>query len=192
MDATAGTFDLVIFDRCAPKSMPDANTFFLGAVPPSLAAVEKTTVRNPIILNWTSMHPVLRYLSLEDVSIVEAFTIPLPSNARSLIESDKGPILFRLPRQGRTDIVQTFPLVGEDGNWKTDWPLKLSFPLYVMNIIRHLAGAESTEQTSYVAGLRDHYSRKWQCRDCADNATQRPGGAGPTLGAGNFRLLKYR
>lgn len=147
-----GSYDLVVFDRCSPASMPETNTLFLGALPPALATSVQTPAKNPAILNWMTTNPILRYLTLDDVAVLEAFSIPLPKNARGLIETDQGVILFAVPRQGHTDVVQTFPLIGDDGHWKTDWPLKLSFPLYVMNLIRHLAGAESTEQTSYLAG----------------------------------------
>lgn len=32
-DTAAGVYDLVIYDRCRPKVMPQANTFFIGATP---------------------------------------------------------------------------------------------------------------------------------------------------------------
>ncbi len=32
--ATSGKVDLYIYDRCAPKTMPAANTLFLGSIPP--------------------------------------------------------------------------------------------------------------------------------------------------------------
>ena len=33
--AAAGAFDLVIYDRCVPRALPEANTLFIGRVPPS-------------------------------------------------------------------------------------------------------------------------------------------------------------
>lgn len=144
--------DLVIFDRCAPRVMPECNTLLLGALPPQLADRQKQTVTAPTILTWKSAHPILRFLNLDDVTVLEAFTIPLPLGADKLIESQEGAILFSVPRGIHVDVVQTFPLVGADGAWKTDWPLKLSFPLYVLNLVRLLAGAEVNDLASVPVG----------------------------------------
>lgn len=151
-ETQVGAFDLVLFDRCAPSTMPNANTLFLGSLPPALAHLEKDEVQNPILLNWKSTHPLLRFLVLDDVTILNAFTVPLPPGTDRLMECDKGTVLFSLPRGVYSDVVQTFPLIGEDGTWRTDWPLKLSFPLYVMNLIRVLGGAEGEGRTAYQPG----------------------------------------
>lgn len=150
-DSSFGAYDLVVFDRCAPQTMPECNTFFIGAAPASLAA-EKTPVKAPIILNWDASHPVLRFLDLDDVNVVDAFTTPLPQGGVKLIESDRGPLLFTVQRSVHTDLVQTFAIVDENGHWRTDWPLKLSFPLYMMNIVQGLGGAESAGQTVFAPG----------------------------------------
>ncbi|MFO0945429.1 MAG: VWA domain-containing protein [Planctomycetota bacterium] len=151
-ETQVGVHDLVIFDRCAPTSMPNSNTLFLGSLPPTLPKAEKTEIENPILLNWKSTHPLLRFLVLDDVTILRAFTVPLPSGADRLMECDKGTVLFSMPRGIFTDVVQTFPIVGEDGNWQTDWPLKLSFPLYVMNLVRVLGGAEGEARSTFRPG----------------------------------------
>jgi hypothetical protein len=135
-------YDLIIFDRCTPKTMPDCQTFFLGALPTALASLEKTDVEFPGIVNWNSGHPVMRFLTLDDVTVYRAFTVPLPKGADTLLESDRGPIVFALQRGPFTDLVQTFPIVDEKDQWQTDWPLKLSFPLYALNVVRTLAQSD--------------------------------------------------
>jgi hypothetical protein len=40
-DAEIGTYDLIIYDQCAPATMPRANTLFLGRAPPSAAWQKK-------------------------------------------------------------------------------------------------------------------------------------------------------
>ena len=32
---TVGAYDLIVYDRCRPKQMPQANTFFIGTLPPA-------------------------------------------------------------------------------------------------------------------------------------------------------------
>src|SRR5690606_8206537 len=106
----------------------------------------------PVILNWNASHPILRFLQLDDVNIASAFTMEAPRGADKLIESDQGTLLFALPRGVFTDVVQTFALIDEGGNWQTDWPLKPSFPLYVMNCIRTLGGTEADRRQSVQSG----------------------------------------
>ena len=99
----------------------------------------------PVVLNWKSNHPILRFLNLDDVNITDGFTVAWPRGADPLLETDKGAMLAAVPRGVFTDLVQTFPLVDEKGAWKTDWPLRISFPLYVMNVIRTLGQSNPSE-----------------------------------------------
>lgn len=141
-------YDLVIFDRCTPKNDPDCDAFYIGALPPALRSLEKTPLENPAILNWNAGHPVLRFLNLDDVDVLEAFTIAPPPGVDRLIESDRGPLLFAVPRGVHVDIVQTFDLLDRQDRWRTDWPLKASFPLYFMNIVRSLGVGDTALASS--------------------------------------------
>ncbi len=52
-----------------------------------------------------------------------------------MIESNRGPLAFIAPRGGYTDAVLTFPLL--DGkSFNTDWPVHISFPLFLFNACR--------------------------------------------------------
>ncbi|HVJ83470.1 MAG TPA: BatA and WFA domain-containing protein, partial [Planctomycetia bacterium] len=151
-DVEARGADLVIFDRCAPKGPPPCNCVYFAAVPPALAGVARTEVEGPNILNWNPSHPVLRFLSLDDVRISKAFTLPEQKGADRLIESERGAILLAVPRGVYVDLVHTFGLVDETGAWQTDWPLKLSFPLYVFNILNSLGGVENEAKRAVAPG----------------------------------------
>jgi hypothetical protein len=150
--AQAGRYTLVIFDRCRPKSMPECNTFFIGALPPTEPPLEATPANAPVILNWNAGHPVLRFLNLDDVNVLQTLSVQPPAGTETLIESDKGPLLFALRRGIYTDLVQGFALVDDAGGWQTDWPLKLSFPLYVMNVLRTLGGSDVDRQLAIRPG----------------------------------------
>jgi hypothetical protein len=139
--ARNGDFDLVIFDRCAPEKeedLPRANTFFIGAPPPpwKLETVEK--VASPPIKGWMAKHPVLRYLAaLQEIGVAEAFRMKdLPPRTPRLIESDQNTaLMLSLPREAFTDLVLTFPILTEKGEWNTNWPLHPSFPLFLRNVL---------------------------------------------------------
>jgi hypothetical protein len=155
--AREGAFDLVVFDRCAPRreeEQPEGNTFYIDAVPPwrlgpdpatawrrsGMPSLEGVQIRNP-----TSRHPLMRRLSgLDEIAFTGAFKLDLrdprvPPRTPRLLETDRDTaVLFALTRRTYTDLVLAFPLVDERGRWCTTWPLKLSFPVFLRNVLYQL------------------------------------------------------
>ena len=132
-------YNLVIFDRCLPKVMPAAHTFFIGETP---GEMQKSVheAKGPVILAWDSTHPLMQFLHLDDVNLFETKVIESNDRWKSLIETDKGVLLASMARGPYTDLVLTVPIVDSKGIWHTDWPLKPSFPLFLMNVIRVFGG----------------------------------------------------
>jgi hypothetical protein len=162
--AQKGTFDLVIFDRCAPareEDMPQANTLFIGRPPPPWKVpgepqpegktVEK--VSQPAIKGWVPQHGLLRYLTgLHEVGVFEAYRVTgLPPRTPKLMEGDRDLLLmFTLARGSYTDAVLVFPILNDVGEWNTNWPLLPSFPLFLRNALYTLGNvrdASSEENT---------------------------------------------
>lgn len=140
--AAAGRdIDLMIFDRCQPAGPPAANAWYLGQPPGDLGTV--TALAAPSIVNWNQRHPTLRYVNLGDVNVARAIRVELPRGAVPLIESEASTLLFTRPRGAYIDLIQAFPLLADDGIWQTDWPLKPSFPLFVLNTLRFLTATET-------------------------------------------------
>lgn len=164
-----GEYDLVIFDRCAPASeadMPLGNTFFIDAVPPpwkrsAMPPLKETQIRNP-----SSTHPLMRNLTaLDEIGFSEAFRFDLkapgvPARTPRLLETDRETaVLFVLPRRAFQDVVLAFPLVNDRGQWATTWNLKLSFPVFLRNVLYTLgnvadAAAEENVRPGQIATLR--------------------------------------
>lgn len=167
--ARDGAFDLVIFDRCAPETaegLPLGNTFFIDAVPPPFKRTEMPPLNDAVIRNPASDHPLMRHLSgLDDIAFSQAFRFDLkdprvPPKVPRLLETDRETaVLFALPRRSFTDLVMTFPLVNAKGEWTSNWNLKLSFPVFLRNVLYVLgnvsdAAAEENVQPGQVKSLR--------------------------------------
>jgi hypothetical protein len=167
--ARQGDFDLVIFDRCAPPSeeaMPLAAAFFIDAVPPPWQRSAMPPLKDLQIRNPASRHPLMRHLSgLDDIALGEAFRFDLkdprvpPRTPRLLETGGETAVLFVLERRAFADLVMTFPLVNARGEWATTWPLKLSFPVFLRNVLYQLghvsdAAAEDNVQPGQVKALR--------------------------------------
>ncbi len=137
-DIKAGRYDLVIYDSVRPDSAPEANALYFGVVPPGPAYANAKDIEQPVILDWDIGHPILQYVrDLHLVFVAKAKLVDLPPGAKSLIDSNQGPVAFIAPREGYTDAVVTFPLI--DGNTpNTTWFRYISFPLFVLNSIQVL------------------------------------------------------
>ncbi|MGL6076310.1 MAG: vWA domain-containing protein [Fimbriiglobus sp.] len=148
-----GKYDLIVFDRCAPDSedkMPKSNTLFIGQVPPpwSLgvkgapkAANVAEPVQGPSVRGWNSRHPVMRNLqALDEIDLGMAYKLPeLPARTQRLIEGTENLVLLAaMNRLAYTDLVMAFPIMTTDDKWNTNWPLKLSFPLFWRNVVMSL------------------------------------------------------
>ncbi|MEC8555855.1 MAG: BatA and WFA domain-containing protein [Planctomycetota bacterium] len=179
----SGTVDLFIYDNCAPKKMPEANTFFLGALPPVSVSIEvegeesegpsadeEAVVENTqaneseggpnllwkageltgplFVIDINRSHPILQYVDMGTVRIVEGRALEMPSGGVELVRSQEGVLFGVAPRDAYQDAVlgMRFATPSEDGGVipNTDWPIKRSFPVFVLNALEYLGGAVST------------------------------------------------
>jgi hypothetical protein len=152
--AAGGGYDLVIYDRCQPKTMPQANTLFLGAMPPLGNWKAKPKAQQPQIIDVDPTHPLTRWLSLGDVVVAEATPLAPPPGGSVLIDSHLGPLLAVAPREAFEDAVLGFVLideaVGPDGQRRpfigSNWPIRPSFPVFTLNILQYLGGGQALLQ----------------------------------------------
>jgi hypothetical protein len=178
-DAEGGAYDLIIFDQCAPKKMPRANTLFIGRVPPlaswggreetSNATREEQADRpetqpaggnalqdtvQPQIIDWDRAHPLLNSVELSYVLIADSLVLNPPAGSSVLIDSTEGPIAAIAPRDAYQDAVLGFEIFGQDADGSptvnTNWPHKLSFPTFCLNVLEYLAGGTEDSQIASV------------------------------------------
>ncbi len=156
----AETFDLVIFDRCAPRSMeemPQANTFFLGAAPPLRPGLweQMKPMQDLFVREFQTSHRLMRGIeTLQGMQVYEARALPrelLPSRASALIETQQEPVMWALGRRRFTDLVLTFPLVIDEGGrsvWNTNWPKQPAgtLPLFLDNVLTQLGRYKEHEE----------------------------------------------
>ncbi|MEM9410979.1 MAG: VWA domain-containing protein [Planctomycetota bacterium] len=149
---TLGAFDLIIFDGCAPEKMPNCNTLFFGVQPPSENWVLGEKQFPTTIIDTLVTHPVMNAVTMSNVLIVEATPITGPQGTISLMDSTFGSVMSISSRLGFQDLVIGFSLVDVDSEGEStvnsDWPYKLSFPLFVQNAISWLGGASKYSTNS--------------------------------------------
>jgi len=142
--AAAGSDDLIIYDRCAPSTMPRSNTFFIGSIPPTQWAQSETSGQI-LLVDIDRTHPIMRYLELFSLLIAEGRTLTPPPGAIDLLTAENGSILSLAQRDGYQDMVLGFEILSMnaqgESSFNTDWQVQRSWPVFMLNLLRHLAGA---------------------------------------------------
>ncbi|PHS12979.1 MAG: hypothetical protein COA78_07420 [Blastopirellula sp.] len=160
-ESAIGAYDLVIYEQCAPETMPNANTLFIGMNPPSEGWSFGETANIPQIIDTTRSHPIMSFIDLGNVSIYEANAVNAPQGATTLIDSDIGSLFTIAPREGYEDAVLGFAFLAiEDGKsfYNTEWTKRLSFPVFVKNIVEYLGNIErGNTGTSIRPGAQFNY-----------------------------------
>ncbi len=142
-----GAYDLVIFDRCQPPHMPQANTLFIDALPPGDGWQRGPVEGPPTIIDVDRVHPLTQLVDMNFVQIAEGHKLKPPLGSTVLFDSAIGPIFAIGPRQGFEDAVLGFPLLTTDNGEtipNTTWPLRPSFPVFVYNLVRYLGGSRGS------------------------------------------------
>ncbi len=145
--AESGNIDLFIYDQCAPEKLPQSNTMFLGSLPPD-QRWQASELKGPLfIIDSNRSHPMLQYVDMGTVRIVEGSALTMPPGAVELIRSDAGILAGVAPRDAYQDAVLGMSLTkrtAEGSSPNTDWPIKRSFPVFLLNALEYLGGAVSS------------------------------------------------
>jgi len=154
--AAGGAFDLIVYDRCAPREkpepkMPQANTLFIGALPPLANWSAEEVKTNPQIIDVDQAHPLMQLVAFDNVLFASGTPLVPPPSANVLIDAEVGPLMAIADRDAIfEDAVLGLPIV-EEGRFNTDWPRRPSFPVFVLNVLQYLGG---TTEASTLASVR--------------------------------------
>ena len=156
--AAAGAWQLAIYDRCRPDRMPSCNTLFIGSLPPEGGWRAGAKVGSPQIIDIQASHPLLQWIDLGDVLVADATPLRIPRGGSVLIDSDAGPLLCLASRDAFEDAVLGFVIVDEavepGGAAKrflgTNWLIRPSFPVFVLNLLEYLGGSRDVLETGGV------------------------------------------
>jgi hypothetical protein len=144
---TLGFFDLVIFDRCRPEKMPLCNTVFWGSIPPSEEWKVGEMTEPTALVDTNSSHPLMTAVQMGNVNVLKSSVVEGPRGSVSLLDGASGSIMRVGGRGGFQDLVVGFPMlqINEelDINVNTDWMTKLSFPLFIQNVVVELGNGKN-------------------------------------------------
>jgi Ca-activated chloride channel family protein len=135
---TGARFDFIVLDGVTPTAWPAGNVLAFHTA--NTNWVENiANVEAPVIVDWKSTHPLLRYASFDNVQIVQSLTPRngTPPWAVSILEAPQAPLIVA-GDLGRQRIVW----VGFDP-LESNWPLRVSFPIFIANAVEWLNPANA-------------------------------------------------
>lgn len=143
---TVAQVPLTILDGVVPPSLPPGNLFFIA--PPRSTAFFSVTgeLDFPALRPAPGTEPLLRDVSLSDVSVLKAVKLAPGAWARVVADGDGGPLLLAGERDGRRIVVLAFDL------HQSDLPLQVAFPLLLSNIVGYLAPGSGAEAAQLAPG----------------------------------------
>jgi hypothetical protein len=137
---SAENYDLVVVDDLTPLVWPNINLLAIHAASTNWFN-GWTTVEAPPIVDWRSTHPLLRFVSFDNVQIAETMGVETPAWGLPLAESPSTPLIVA----GELD-QRRLVWIGFD-TLQSTWPLRISYPIFMANAIDWLnpASAKSTQ-----------------------------------------------
>ena len=137
--SAAANHGIVIVDNLSPLEWPKGNVMAVNIVPPNWFA-DWERIQAPAVVDWKSGHPLLRFVSFDDVEIAEAFAVSSPFWGESLVESSQSPLLIAGELGGRRRLWIGFDTL------RSTWPLRVSFPMFMANAVQWLNPSASSGQ----------------------------------------------
>ena len=129
-------FDIVVLDDVTPTALPGANVLAFHVAATNWFSAWDTT-KNPPIVDWRTSHPLLRFVSFDNVQIGETLSVKTPNWGVALVDSPQTPLLVAGELNQRRII-----WVGFDSLQST-WPLRVSFPIFIANAVQWLDPASA-------------------------------------------------
>jgi uncharacterized membrane protein len=132
------SFDVVVLDSVSPARVGAGRYVLVNTTPPDVPLESLGRVAQPVIMDWDRSHPIMRHVDFSKVVIEEALRVRPLAAGKTLVEAIGGPLIFSLEEPRRKAIFFGFDL------FKTDFPLRVAFPLILSNGLRwlHPAGLD--------------------------------------------------
>jgi len=156
----ADGMDVVMFDEFTPETVPLPPTsllYFHPTGPSSPFVVSRQQSGDPKITEIDEDHPVMRWLTMGDVhtDTTSVFTVDAKKGESTLAFSVRDSLMVA-KREGRRKVVAVgFSLPAPGRQAGTDLPMRVAFPMLLVNTLDWFAGDTADLLTTYPTGQRE-------------------------------------
>lgn len=144
--AATAKYDAVVLDGLTPDAPPRTHALYLDPRGPSSPFAARATIDAPIVTETAAAHPLMRWVALKDLNIARASTFALAPGDVAVASSFKHPIVVARERDGRKTVALGFDLK------RSDLPLRVAFPVLLINALDWFAGGDAGLAASYATG----------------------------------------
>ena len=140
----AGTYDIVVFDGAEPSPVKARGVLSMGVVGSISPVTSQGPTKNPTVVS-TEKSKLMDGVDFEGVFIDNALKVQPKAAGQVAATGSKGPLLV-YSTQGQRHLFLSFsPL-------QSDFPLSVSFPIFISNAIDFLTGETSGSMLAVRAG----------------------------------------
>jgi hypothetical protein len=145
-ETLARRFDALIFDGTYPAKPPPQHALLFN--PPMKGSPIEVAgrIRAPMITDQDRKHPVMRWVTLKDVNIANSARFKVEPGMDVLAASFKQPVMVASTRGPKKVVAFGFDLT------RSDLPLRVAFPILILNTLDWFAGDSEELLTSYRTG----------------------------------------
>ena len=124
-------YDIVVLDDVTPVVWPKGSVLAIHVNFTNLFP-EVGHADAPAIVDWKNTHPLLRFVSFDNVFINESLAVKAPRWGVSIVDSTVTPLVIAGEIERKRVV-----WVGFD-TMQTTWPLRISFPIFIQNALEWL------------------------------------------------------
>ncbi|HEY3332636.1 MAG TPA: VWA domain-containing protein [Capsulimonadaceae bacterium] len=137
----ASGYDLVVFDNIPPTPVKSSAIWSFGYPGSQLGVADNGIAAHPSVVDWSRDDPVTQYGDFRGMQIDRAHIVrTLPgAGARAVVTGSGGPLVVTSHAAGRRTIYTAFNILD------SDFPLRVSFPVFITNGIDWLTSNEQRE-----------------------------------------------
>lgn len=127
------SYDIVVYDRITPPRINSGNILLVASLGSNIPAQSSKAVKNQKITWWDNSHPLTRDLNFTDIYIEEAaYLSEYSKDIVPIMKSGNNILSFVYSKKDFRAAYLGFDLT------KTDFPLRVSFPLFINKVITYL------------------------------------------------------
>ena len=135
---TGAAVDLVVLDDVLPTVWPAVNTLAIHVANTNWFDGWEVAKAPPIV-DLKQSHPILRFVGLDNnVTINESLAVKTPSWGVALVESPRTALVIAGERERQRILWIGFDLL------ESNWPLRFSFPIFMVNAVEWLNPANTS------------------------------------------------
>jgi hypothetical protein len=141
--ADGAKYDAVVLDGFTPEEPPATNALYIDPRGEHSPFPVRGEIPAPLVTEVAANHPLMRWVTLKDLNISRASKLVLEPGDVAVASALRDPIIAAREKDGRKIAALGFELR------KSDLPLRVAFPVLVVNALEWFGGNDGNLVASY-------------------------------------------